>query len=101
MFLLEIVLFLVPAFQLAARRDRIDAGGLFRAALLIIVAGTLYRFDAYLVAFRPSPGWAYFPTIPEMMITLGLVAAEILVYLAMVRRFPILGGARTAAAAQN
>ena len=65
---------------------------MFRAAVLIAVAGTLYRFDAYLVAFNPGPGWSYFPTVPEIAITIGLVALEILVYILLVKRFPILGG---------
>ena len=93
MFLLEMVLFLAPAFYLLAGRGKTRIGGMFRAALAIILAGSLYRFDAYLVAFNPGEGWSYFPSIPEMFITIGLVAAEILLYIVLVRRFPILGGA--------
>lgn len=100
MFLLELALFLAPAFLLLAQRDRIRVGGLFRAALLIALAGTLYRFDAYLVAFDPGPGWSYFPSIPEMFITIGLVAAEIFFYMVLVRRFPILGGTAPASPAK-
>ena len=39
-----------------------------------------------------SPGWTYFPTIPEILLTVGLVAFEILVFVLLVKRFPILGG---------
>jgi Ni/Fe-hydrogenase subunit HybB-like protein len=92
MFLLETALFLVPAVLLLGQRDRIRIAGLFRAAFLIALAGTLYRFDAYLVAFNPGPGWSYFPSIPEMFITIGFVAAEIFFYIVLVRRFPILSG---------
>jgi Ni/Fe-hydrogenase subunit HybB-like protein len=65
---------------------------MFRAALMIVVAGTLYRFDSYLVAFDPGPGWSYFPSVSETVITLGLIAVEILVFILLVKSFPILSG---------
>jgi len=101
LFWLEIALVIVPAVVLLAQRDRIGIGNLFRCALSIILAGALYRFDAYLVAFQPRPGWTYFPTIPEILITVGLVATEILVFVLLVKRFPILGGTSAATADQR
>jgi len=75
-----------------------DPGRLFRGAMLIALGGALFRFDTYLVAFDPGPGWHYFPSVPEILITVGLIAGELAVYLALVRKFPILGGVRTAPA---
>ena len=92
MFWLEIALFVVPAIMLAGSRGRARIGTLFRAALMIILGGALYRFDAYLVAFNPGPGWSYFPSVPETVMTLGLVALEIMVFILLVKRFPILSG---------
>ena len=60
--------------------------------MMMICAGTLYRFDVYMIQFDPGPGWAYFPSIPEMFITFGLVAVELMVYIFIVKRFPILAG---------
>lgn len=71
---------------------------LFRAAVLLLVAGSLYRFDTFLVAFNPGAGWAYFPKIPEMLITVGLITIEILGYAVIVKVFPILTGRPRAAA---
>lgn len=93
MALLELGLALAPGFMLLNRRRRRDLGHLFRAAVLMMLAGGLYRFDTYLVAFRPGDNWSYFPSVPEMLITLGLVAAEIMVYIAVIKFFPILTGA--------
>jgi Ni/Fe-hydrogenase subunit HybB-like protein len=93
MFLLETALFVLPAVLLMDARRRARAGELFRIAGLVMLAGTLYRFDTYLVAFDPGPGWAYFPTVPEILITVGVVSAEIMAWLALVKTFPILGGA--------
>jgi Ni/Fe-hydrogenase subunit HybB-like protein len=90
MFLLETVLFLAPVFMLLSERSRRDAGNVFRAAMLMIVAGTLYRLDTYLVAFRPGSHFSYFPSLSEIMVTLGIVAAEVILYVVIVRYFPIL-----------
>jgi Ni/Fe-hydrogenase subunit HybB-like protein len=98
MFWLEMALFLVPALMLLGSRGRATAGAMFRAGLMIALGGALYRFDAYLVAFNPGPGWSYFPNIPEIVITLGLVALEILIFIVLVRSFPILSGTSPMAA---
>jgi len=92
MFWVETVLFLVPAVMLAGSRGRARIGTMFRASMMIVVAGSLYRFDSYLVAFNPGPGWSYFPSVPETVITLGLVAMEIMVFIMLVKSFPILSG---------
>jgi Ni/Fe-hydrogenase subunit HybB-like protein len=58
--------------------------------VLLMLAGSLYRFDTYLVAFRPGAQWSYFPSVAELLITFGLVSGEILVYILIVKLFPIL-----------
>lgn len=90
LFWLETVLFLVPFFMLI--RQKQSLGSLLRAAMLIAIAGGLYRFDTFLVAFNPGQGWHYFPSATEQLITLGLVAGELAIYGAVVKYFPILGG---------
>jgi len=90
MFLLEMALFLAPALLLLSRKGRNNPGIELISAILMMVAGTLYRFDTFLVGFRPGPGWSYFPTIPEMAVTIGFVAFEVLAYLFIVKKFPIL-----------
>jgi Ni/Fe-hydrogenase subunit HybB-like protein len=92
LFLLETALFVVPGAMLLDRRRGQHLGHLFRAATLLLLGGALYRFDSYLLAFNPGPGWSYFPAVPELLITLGLVAGEVMVYVALVKSFPILGG---------
>jgi Ni/Fe-hydrogenase subunit HybB-like protein len=90
LFALEIGLLLVGAALLY--RPQVDVGRLMRAALLVLVGGTLYRFSTFLFAFDPGPGWAYFPAAAEIMITVGLVSAEIMAYIAIIKTFPILAG---------
>ncbi len=99
MFWIEIICFTVPAVMLMNAKKRLDLGHLFRAAMMLVVAGTLYRFDTYLVAFMPGENFSYFPTVPEMFVTIGIVAIEIMLYVALVTVFPILAGRPTTAEA--
>ncbi|HEX6901141.1 MAG TPA: Ni/Fe-hydrogenase cytochrome b subunit [Thermoanaerobaculia bacterium] len=100
LFWIENALVLAPFLLVFGRARRYDARRLFSGALLVILGGALYRFDTYLVAFDPGPGWSYFPSAAETLITLGLVALEGVVYIALVTRFPILAGAPSAAPAR-
>jgi Ni/Fe-hydrogenase subunit HybB-like protein len=91
MFWIENVLWILPLVMMLAT-PRPTLGSLFRGAIVVALAGALYRFDTYLVAYNPGPGWHYFPSVPEMFISIGLIALEIAAYVAIVKRFPILGG---------
>lgn len=90
----EYVVFLTPVAILASPRNRRDLGALFKAAMAMMFAGALYRFDTYLVAFNPGAHWSYFPSVPEITITVGLVAFEVLAYIVIVKRFPIVAASR-------
>jgi Ni/Fe-hydrogenase subunit HybB-like protein len=81
-----------------SRRGRV--GSQFNAAVMAILAGSLYRIDAYLVGYNPGANWSYFPALPEILITLGILALEIMVYLYIVKRYPILAGGPSTAAAR-
>ena len=98
MFWIEILLFLIPGIMLRTGRVQTSIGCMFRSSLFILLGGTMYRFDAYLVGFNPGPGWSYFPSIPEIVVTLGLVALEVLVFILLVKSFPILSGTSPMAA---
>jgi Ni/Fe-hydrogenase subunit HybB-like protein len=98
LFWIEIALALAPAVMLMLGRGTLKIGAMFRASLFILLSGAMYRFDSYLVAFKPGPGWAYFPSVAETVITLGLVCMEILVFIWLVRSFPFLSGTSPMAA---
>jgi Ni/Fe-hydrogenase subunit HybB-like protein len=99
MFWLEIILFAAPIVMLANRERRARFSTMFQASILLVLAGALYRFDAYLVAYNPGANWTYFPNLPELLITLGAIALEIAVYVYIVKRFPILAGVPAAKSA--
>jgi Ni/Fe-hydrogenase subunit HybB-like protein len=91
-FWVEIALTVAPLLLLIGRQARRAPGNLFRAAMLMMLAGGLYRFNTYLVAYRPGDDIHYFPTVAEFVITVGLVALEIIGYVVIVKLFPILSG---------
>jgi Ni/Fe-hydrogenase subunit HybB-like protein len=90
MFWIEIILFAVPIWLLHKPEGRNDARKLFAAAISMILAASIYRIDAFLVAHNPGPEFSYFPAIPELMITIGMIAIEVLAYIVFVRVFPVL-----------
>jgi Ni/Fe-hydrogenase subunit HybB-like protein len=95
-FLLETALFAASAAILLGPERRSRAGSQFRAGMLLILAGALYRFDTYLVAWNPGARFSYFPSLLEQLLTFGAIALEVMGYVYIVRKFPILGGAAAA-----
>ena len=100
MTLIELALFIAPLLMLATERQRLDTANLFRSAMVLALAGGLYRIDTFLVAFNPGAQHAYFPSVGEILITTGLVSFEILGYILIVRYFPILSAQPQTAAAR-
>jgi Ni/Fe-hydrogenase subunit HybB-like protein len=97
--LVELALFAAAPLMLATERQRADLGNLFRAAMVLVAGGALYRFDTFLVAFNPGATWSYFPSVGETLVTVGLVSLEILGYIVIVKYFPIFSGQPRPAAA--
>ncbi len=78
-----LALMLPPSFR---RRPR----ELFIAAMLLLAAGSLYRLNAYLIGYDPGEAWSYYPSAQEILLTLGIFAVEIMLYLIVVKRLPVL-----------
>lgn len=92
MFLIEMALFAYPVVILSKPANRQRLSRLFAAASSMLVGAVVYRIDAFLVAYNTGPGWNYFPSVPEMMVTIGVIALEILAYIVFVKKFPVLPG---------
>jgi Ni/Fe-hydrogenase subunit HybB-like protein len=90
MFLVENLFLFVAFLLLLYPANRRSARGLFLSALFIVTGASFYRINTYITGFDPGTGWTYFPSVPEIMITLGLVAIEGMAYFWMVNRLPIL-----------
>ena len=90
MFIIENLLFIIPMVILFSEKNRQSTKSLFLAAIALVLAGAVYRFNAFLVGFDPGVGWHYWPSASELLITIGIVAAEIMAYLAFVKWLPVL-----------
>ncbi|RKZ35525.1 MAG: hypothetical protein DRQ37_06195 [Gammaproteobacteria bacterium] len=90
MFLLETLLFVIPLAILTIKSNRSNGALLLLAAVSMLLAGTVYRFNAFLIGFNASPGYTYFPSAGEIMVSVGIIAFEILLYILIVRRLPIM-----------
>lgn len=89
-FLLEFSLVAGGSLLLFSSRKRESVRWLFVSAVLIVLGGALYRFNVYLIGFTPGKGWHYFPSLAELLITVGIVAFEILGYQVLVKLLPVL-----------
>ncbi len=89
-FLLEFCLVAGGSLLMFSGKKRESIRWLFVSAVLIVLGGALYRFNVYLIGFNPGKGWHYFPALAELLITVGIVAFEILGYQVVVKILPVL-----------
>jgi Ni/Fe-hydrogenase subunit HybB-like protein len=93
MFILENLFYLAALLLMISPVTRNRAQWLFVGSAAMLLAGALYRFNAFLVGYSAGPGWRYFPALPEVIITLGIIAVELMAYLYIVKRYPVLAKA--------
>lgn len=91
-FLVEMALgVVIPWCLLLSWRIRGSRRGLFIVSALIVGGVALNRVNVFLVSFQPPYAeTSYFPSIGEMVITAGFIAALMLVYRILVTYLPIL-----------
>jgi Ni/Fe-hydrogenase subunit HybB-like protein len=92
MFWLENVLMLAAALVFLTPAGRASQRASFLGAAALLAGGSLYRLDAYLIGMQPVSNWNYFPSVPELMVTIGMVALEVLLYLVFIKTLPVLHG---------
>lgn len=63
---------------------------MFNGALLATIGGMLYRFDPTTTAFQPKPGAVYFPSVIELLISVGFMSMGIAIFIFMAKVFAIL-----------
>jgi len=79
------VVFLLPkAFRWSPRY-------VFLGSSAMLLNGVLYRLNCYLIGYQPvGSGWNYFPSMGEIIVTLGIFSLEIALYLFFVKQLPVL-----------
>ncbi|MCO5761232.1 MAG: Ni/Fe-hydrogenase cytochrome b subunit, partial [Chromatiaceae bacterium] len=90
MFWLEMAFFIAPAVILAKETNRRRPDRLFLSAVFMMAGTFLLRINGFLVGYETGEGWQYFPSVPEILLTVGIIAIEILGYIVLVRWLPVL-----------
>lgn len=90
MFWLEMLSFIVPLILIGAESNRRNPARLFLAGVLLMLGGALLRLNGFLIGYETGDGFSYFPTLAEVLVTAGMFAIEVLGYIIITRRFPVL-----------
>lgn len=89
-FWIEMILFALPFALIGSADAQRNPARLFLAGVAIMLGGVFLRVNGFLIGYDTGPGWNYFPTIAEILVTLGMFATEVLGYIVITRRFPVL-----------
>jgi Ni/Fe-hydrogenase subunit HybB-like protein len=90
MFWLESACFIAPLLLIGRETDRRNPARLFLAGVLLMLGGALLRLNGFLIGYETGDGFKYFPALPELLVTIGIFALEVLGYIVITRRFPVL-----------
>jgi Ni/Fe-hydrogenase subunit HybB-like protein len=94
MFWLEMACFIAPLILIGAETNRRNPAKLFLAGVLLMLGGALLRLNGFLIGYETNidgaGGFTYFPTLAEVLVTAGMFAIEVLGYIIITRRFPVL-----------
>lgn len=81
----------LPLVLLSSRRVRRSATGLFTSASLIIGGVVFNRINVFLIAYQPPfAETAYLPKLTEILVTIGMVSAIMLLYRIAATILPVL-----------
>jgi len=91
-FLVEMILgVIVPWIMLLSHAVRSSRRGLFIACTLIVVGVLLNRVNVFVVGYRPPVSENYyFPSVTEILITVGFIAGLMFLYRFLVTYLPVL-----------
>ena len=91
-FWIENIAFVAPFFLIGSAQARRNPVNLFLAGIAIMIGGILLRLNGFLIGYGhfTGSGWTYFPSLAEVMVTVGIFAIEVLGYIIITRRFPVL-----------
>ena len=91
-FWVENLCFIAPFFLIGNAQARRNPARLFLAGIAIMLGGILLRLNGFLIGYGhyTGSGWTYFPSLAEVLVTVGMFAIEVLGYIIITRRFPVL-----------
>ncbi len=93
-FWIEMLSFIAPLILIGAESNRRNPARLFLAGVLLMLGGAMLRLNGFLIGYETNVGdaggFSYFPTFAEVLVTAGMFGLEVLGYIIITRRFPVL-----------
>lgn len=91
LFVAENLLFAgIPLYMLLKKSVRNSQQMLFNVSTMMVAGLILNRFNTYLITYSPRPGFDYFPSIGEFIITAMMIAFLFVGYKLLANYFPVL-----------
>ena len=91
LFIVENLLFaIIPFFMLMKESVRKSQSMLLNVSVMMVAGLILNRFNTYLITYSPRPGFDYFPSIGEFVITAMMIAIVFVGYKLLANYFPVL-----------
>jgi Ni/Fe-hydrogenase subunit HybB-like protein len=90
LFWMETLFLAVALWMLRDSTLRRNPRKMFHGQLLAAVGGMLYRFDPTTLAFQPKPGAFYFPSMIEVLISLGFISIAVAIFIFLAKKLAIL-----------
>jgi len=87
-FVLEMALFLVPAFMFLTRRVEDQRLRVLGGALAVL-SGALWRVDAFLTCYNAGESFRYWPSWGEISVTVGMAAIGVALFITVSRLLPV------------
>jgi Ni/Fe-hydrogenase subunit HybB-like protein len=95
LFWLEMVLLAAAVWVLRDAGIRRSPRAMFYGAALATIGGIFYRFDPTTTAFQPKPGSIYFPSVIELLISIGFMSIGIAIFIFAAKVLAILPAPNT------
>lgn len=87
-FVLEMALFLLPAYIFLTKRVTSTRLRLL-GALAAVAGGSLWRIDAFITCYIAGEAWTYWPSFGEVAVTVGMAAIGMAVFVVVSKLFPV------------
>ncbi len=90
MFWLEMACFFAVFIAIGSEVQRRNPARLFIAGILLMLGGSLLRLNGFLIGYNTGGAYQYFPSLTEVLVTVGMFSIEVIGYIIITRRFPVL-----------
>ncbi|MCF8431392.1 MAG: Ni/Fe-hydrogenase cytochrome b subunit, partial [Melioribacteraceae bacterium] len=81
---------IIPTVLLLNKKYRESDSGILTISWMMILGLVMNRFNTYLITYQPRPGWDYFPSLGEIIVSAMLVSLLFVGYKLLANYFPVL-----------